>query len=116
MPSTRDSVGAVRSAAEHLNELFAVQVQSFAAELDQRAREHFPAVISQALAAYGIPTEQMSPRETAFVDAILAGMLQVLGEIVGLAMRRSADLLIEALTQATVGYPSSIAGSDRPEA
>jgi hypothetical protein len=95
----------MRSPAEHVDGLFARQVQSFAAELDQRAHDRYPSVLAQALAAYGIPREQMSGREQAFVDALLAGTLQIVGEIVGLAMRQSADLVGEALAGASFGFP-----------
>jgi hypothetical protein len=94
----------MRSPAEHIDAHFAEHITSFASELDERAREHFPAVVADTLRAYGLPKDQMSARETAFVDALLAGILQVVGEIVGLAMRRSADLVVEALSEAQLGY------------
>ncbi len=95
----------MRSPAEHVNETFTEHVQAFAAELDRQAQERYPAIVAQALAAHGVPKEQMGGREAAFADALLAGTLQVVGEIVGLAMRKNADLLIDALNSATLAYP-----------
>lgn len=94
----------MRSPAEHVNASFAQQVQAFAAELDRQARERYPAVVAQAMAAYGVPKEGMSAREAAFVDALVAGILQVVGEIVGLAMRTDADILIDALSKGSLGF------------
>ena len=96
----------MRTAAEHLNAAFADQVKTFAAELDERARDRFPVVMAEALAAHGVPRDGMSAREGAFADAILNGMLQILGEIVGLSLRRSTDLLIEAMSRAQIGFPA----------
>ena len=93
------------SPAEHVNALFAEQVAAFAADLDQRSQERFPAMLEQALAAQGIERQQMSPREAAVADAVMQACLQVIGEVVGLAMRRSADLLATALDTARVGFP-----------
>ncbi len=95
----------MRTPAEQVNQLFAQQVQAFAAELDDRARERFPALVNQALAAHGMAREQLAPREQAFVDAVMAAMLHITGEIVGLAMRRSSELVVAALEQARLGFP-----------
>jgi len=95
----------MRTPAEHVNNLFAEQVTSFAAELDQRARDRFPEVINQTLAAHGLPRDQMAPREQAFADALVAAMLQVTGEIVGLALRRSFDLVTQTLEGARLAFP-----------
>ena len=98
------------SPAEHINASFAEQVRSFAAELDQRAGERFPSVLSRALEARGAPRESLSPREAALVDALLAAVLEVMVEVVGLAMRRSADLVAGTLAEARVGFPDRDTG------
>ena len=92
----------MRPPADHVNAYFADQVRAFAADLDQRAADRFPAVLGQALSAYGIPRDGMTERERAFVDALLTGMLQIVGEVVGLAMRRSADLVADSLSRVRV--------------
>lgn len=97
----------MRSAAEHVNDRFAQQVQSFAAELDERAQRHFPEILARALTARGIPAAQMSARETAFADALLDGMLEIVGEIVGMALRRSAELVSDAFAHAQLSFAES---------
>ena len=62
-------------------------------------------VINQTLAAHGLPRDQMAPREQAFADALVAAMLQVTGEIVGLALRRSFDLVTPTLEGARLAFP-----------
>ena len=95
----------MRRPTDHVNDLFAASVKTFAAELDQRARDRFPEVVNQALAAHGLARDQLSPREQAFADALVAALLQVTGEIVGLALRRSFDLVTQTLEEARLAFP-----------
>ena len=98
------------SPAEHVNASFTEQVRSFAADLDARAGDRFPSVLSRALEAHGIPRQSLSPREAALVDALLAALLEMMVEVVGLAMRQSADLVDGSLAEARVGFPDRDTG------
>ena len=100
----RGSVGSMRAAADHIDTAFAQQVRAFGADLDHRARDRFPAILDRALESVGLPRSALTEREAALADALLAELLEVTGEVVGLAMRQGADLLIDSLSKARVGF------------
>ena len=87
----------MKSPGDHVNAVFVEQMQAFAADLDERARHHYPDVLSQALEAFGYYEPKIESQQDRVRDCWRVVFTIVPGLLIG--MKTGGDTRIAILDQ-----------------